>query len=168
MLTADDIIELLDLQPLDGEGGMFAETYRAAESIPRVALPGRYMSDREFSSAIYYLLAPDTFSHIHRLKSDEIFHFYLGDPMTMLQLHPEGSSEIITLGQDIAKGERLQVIVPHGTWQGSRLIDGGQFALLGTTVSPAYDPDDFELGVRSELIRLYADRRDEIISLTRP
>ena len=120
MLTADDIIRLLDLRLLDGEGGMFAETYRAAESIPRAALPGRYTSDRAFASAIFYLLTPDTFSHIHRLKSDEIFHFYLGDPVTMLQLHPDGTSGMITLGHDIAKGERLQVVVPHSTWQGTR------------------------------------------------
>ncbi|MFH1892431.1 MAG: cupin domain-containing protein [Candidatus Zixiibacteriota bacterium] len=166
MPTINDIIRLLHLQPLPTEGGLFVETYKADETIPKNALPGRYTSDRAFASAIYYLLAPDTFSHMHSLKSDEIFHFYLGDSVTMLQLHPDGNSEIITLGQNIEKGERLQVVVPHGAWQGARLNDGGGFALMGTTVAPAYDPDNFELGQRDDLIRQFPDNADLIRQLT--
>ena len=100
------------MKPLPYEGGFYVETYRCDEKITQVALPTRYSSEKNFSTAILYLLTPDTFSAFHRLRSDEIFHFYLGDSVTMLQLHPDGSSEVTTLGQDIMKGQRLQVTVP--------------------------------------------------------
>ena len=167
MPTAEEIIEILNLKPLPAEGGLYAVTYKSDEVIAKDALPPRYTSERSYGSAIYYMLTPETFSAMHRLKSDEMFHFYLGDPVTMLQLHPDGSSEVITLGHDIAKGERPQVVVPHGVWQGAFLNEGGQFALMGTTVSPGYEDDDFELGVRDELVKLYPDRRDTIVRLTR-
>jgi predicted cupin superfamily sugar epimerase len=91
----------------------------------------------------------------------------MGDSVTMLQLHPDGSSEIITLGHDLERGEKPQVVVPHGVWQGTFLNDGGEFALMGTTMSPGFDWDDFELGDRRELIEQYPDREDMIIRLTR-
>jgi predicted cupin superfamily sugar epimerase len=166
MPTAKEIIKLLNLKPLAAEGGLYAETYKSDEVIATDALPPRYASERGLGSAIYYLLTPETFSAMHRLKSDEIFHFYLGDPVTMLQLHSDGTSEVITLGHDIAKGERLQVVVPHGAWQGTFLNDGGEFALMGTTMSPGYEDDDFELGIREELVRLYPDRQEMIVRLT--
>lgn len=166
-LRVDSIIELLNLKPLEHEGGYYAETYVSDEIIPKDALPERYSSDRRACSAIYYLITPDTFSALHRLKSVEIFHFYMGDPVTMLQLHPDGSSEIIALGHDLERGERPQVVVPHGVWQGAFLNDGGEFALMGTTMSPGFDWDDFELGNRRQLIEQYPDREDLIIRLTR-
>jgi predicted cupin superfamily sugar epimerase len=126
----------------------------------------RYRASRSFSTAIYYLLTPDSFSMLHRLKSDELFHFYLGDSVTMLQFHPEGRAETITLGQDVAAGRRLQVVVPAGVWQGSFLSDGGRFALMGCTVAPGFDFDDFELGERKELIEQYPDRSALIERLT--
>ena len=109
---ARTIIQQLGLQP-HPEGGFFRETYRCEETIPAAALPPRYGKDRNLSTAIYYLLTPDSFSSLHRLQSDEIFHFYAGDPVTMLQLHSDGRSETIVLGQDIAAGQQLQVVVPE-------------------------------------------------------
>jgi len=164
-MDAREIIKLLDLQP-HPEGGFFRETYRSSETIRRGALPPRYGSSRNLSTAIYYLLTPDSFSMLHRVKSDELFHFYLGDPVTMLQLHPGGRAETITLGQDVAAGRRLQVVVPAGVWQGSFLSDGGRFALMGCTVAPGFDFDDFELGERKELIAQYPDHAALIERLT--
>jgi len=134
MITAKQIIEMFGMKPLAGEGGYYVETYRSGEQISRAALPDRYAGDRRLSSAILYLLTPDSFSSLHRLKSDEVFHFYFGDPLTMLQLHPDGSHELITLGHDILAGHRVQVTVPQGTWQGCFLNDGARFALMGTTL----------------------------------
>jgi len=118
-------------------------------------------------TAIYYLLTPETFSAIHRLQSDEIFHFYLGDPVEMLQLGPEGKTEIATLGPDLARGMKLQHVVAGGTWQGSRLLEGGRYALLGTTVVPGFDYQDFELGARSALQDQYPRFSSLIGRLTR-
>jgi predicted cupin superfamily sugar epimerase len=166
-MTAEELKRLLNLSPLAVEGGYFAQSYRAAEVVPQAALPTRYGGDRIFGTAIYFLLTPDTFSALHRLKSDEIYHFYLGHPVTMLLLHPDGTSETITLGQDIRAGQRVQVAVPRASWQGSFLQPGGAFALLGTTMAPGFDPADFELGERQALVRAYPDRRSLIEQLTR-
>jgi predicted cupin superfamily sugar epimerase len=167
MLTAKQIQELLNLRPLPVEGGYFAETYRSKFTLPGPSLASGYTGDRALSTAIYFLLTPDTFSAIHRLKGDEVYHFYLGDPAEMLLLKPDGSSETVLLGQDIASGMRLQHVVPGGAWQGSRLASGGKFALMGTTMSPGFDPADFELGQRHELSARYPNHSALIATLTR-
>jgi len=166
MITAEEIIEFFAMKPLPAEGGYYVETYRAKEKIAQAALPDRFVGERNFSTAILYLLTPDTFSTLHRLKSDEVFHFYLGDPVTMLQLHPDGSSEVITLGQDILNGQRIQMLVPQGTWQGAFLRQGGKFALMGTTMAPGFKSNDFELGQREELLRRYPDQKELILKLS--
>ncbi|MBW2554172.1 MAG: cupin domain-containing protein [Deltaproteobacteria bacterium] len=168
MITADKIKSLLNLKPHPVEGGYFAETYRSHEYIPKDELPDTYDSDRLLATAIYYLLTPDTFSTMHRLPTDEIFHFYLGDPVEMLQLLPDGSGRTIILGPDILNGMHLQVTVGKGVWQGSRLLPGGKFALLGTTMSPGYEPRDFESGQRDVLVDSYPQFRDLITALTIP
>jgi predicted cupin superfamily sugar epimerase len=165
-MTEEELKKWLNLSPLPVEGGYFAETYRSSEVVPQTALPPRYDGDRAFGTAIYFLLTPDTFSALHRLKSDEVHHFYLGDPVTMLLLHPDGESEVITLGQDIEAGQRLQVVVSGGIWQGSSLRPGGAFALMGTTMAPGFDLADFEIGDRRALIRAYPDRQSLIERLT--
>lgn len=165
-MDAQTIIKQLGLKP-HPEGGFFHETYRSCEKIAARALPTRYRSERNVSTAIYYLLTPDSFSSLHRLRSDEIFHFYVGNPVTMLQLHGDGRGETITLGQDITAGQQLQVIVPRDIWQGMFLNDGGEFALLGTTVAPGFDFADFEIGDRSDLIRQYPTSAAMIERLTR-
>lgn len=166
-MTVEELEELLNLSPLPVEGGYFAETYRAPEVVPQAALPSRYSGDRVFGTAIYFLLTPHTFSALHRLKSDEVYHFYLGDPVTMLLLHPDGKSEVITLGQDVKAGQQVQVVVPRGSWQGSLLQPEGTFALMGTTMAPGFDPADFEIGDRQALSRTYPDRRPLIERLAR-
>jgi predicted cupin superfamily sugar epimerase len=166
MISAQEIIELLGLKPLRVEGGYFAEIYKCQEGIPRTALPERYHGKRSFGTSIFYLLTPDEVSALHTLESDEIFHFYLGDPVTMLQLHPDGSTDVVTLGQDIRSGQQLQVVVPRGTWQGSLLNEGGEFALLGCTVAPGFEYSDYEAGSRGDLMKEYPEQEDLIVRLT--
>jgi predicted cupin superfamily sugar epimerase len=166
MISAEEIIQLLGMKPHLEEGGYFVELYRSGDVIPKKALPDRYGYKRSFGTAIFYLLTPDTFSALHRLESDEIFHFYLGDPATMLQLRPDGSTLVLTLGQDILSGQQLQVVVPHGTWQGTFLNEGSAFALLGCTMAPGFDWDDFEIGSRGDLIKEYPEQHELITRLT--
>jgi len=167
VLTADEVRKLLKLEALAGEGGLFAEAYRSALRLPKEALPKCYSGDRPLATAIYYMLTPETFSAMHRLKGDEVYHFYLGDPVEMLMLKPDGSAEAILIGQDISAGMRVQHKVCGGTWQGSRLAAGGKFALMGTTMSPGFDPADFELGDRDELSARYPMYAPLIAMLTR-
>jgi uncharacterized protein len=152
-MTADEIKTLLKLEPHPCEGGYFRQTWRSEEEIPHVVLPARYSAARAAGTCIYYLLEPGTFSEMHRLASDEIFHFYYGDPVEMLQLLPNGSGQIVILGSDLARGYNPQLIVPKNAWQGSRLLPGGKVALLGCTVSPGFDYADYETGSRAELTR---------------
>jgi predicted cupin superfamily sugar epimerase len=167
-MDAKDLIRLLKLEPLQPEGGYFAETYRSDLELPGLALSAGSAGGRPLATAIYYLLTPDSFSALHRLPSDEIYHFYLGDPVQMLLLHPNGKSQAIWLGHGIDAGMRVQVVVPGGTWQGSRLMRGGRFALLGTTMAPGFQPGDYDPGDRAALSEAYPDRRDLIAALTRP
>jgi uncharacterized protein len=167
MLTVQQIKDLLKLQPLPLEGGFFAEVYRSTRKVPSSALPAGYPDERSLSTAIYYLLTPDTFSAMHRLRGDEVYHFYLGDPVEMLLLKPDGTAEAVLEGPDIAAGMRLQHVVPGGTWQGARLAPGGQFALMGTTMAPGFDPSDFELGNRDALSAQYPRYSPLIAMLTR-
>jgi predicted cupin superfamily sugar epimerase len=103
-------------------------------------------------------------SKLHRLRSDEIFHFYAGDPVEMLLLR-DGSGEVVTLGADLAHEMRPQVIVPRGVWQGCRLRPGGLWALMGTTVSPGFAYEDFEMGSSAELAALHPAHADLIRTL---
>jgi predicted cupin superfamily sugar epimerase len=169
MPTASQIIESLGLQPHPIEGGFFRETYRSAGSIPPAALPAGYRtaSDRSFGTAIYYSLTADTFSELHRLPTEEVFHLYLGGPMRMLQLFPDGGGREILIGGDILAGQHPQVIVPPGVWQGSRLEPGVEFVLLGATMAPGFDYADYEQGRRAELMERYPEYAAIIRELTR-
>ena len=166
MITADTVKSLLNLTAHPLEGGYFRETYRSRHTLPRDMLPEGYQGERSLATAIYYLLTPDTFSALHRLPADEVFHFYLGDPVEMLQLLPDGSGRTIILGQDIMSGMQLQAIVRRGIWQGARLRTGGKFALLGTTMSPGFNSHDYEPGPREKLIADYPRFADLIGKLT--
>lgn len=165
-MTVDEIKRMLNLIP-HPEGGSYIQTYKAIERIPAEALGDRYDGTRATSTAIYYLLEPGTFSEMHRLRSDEIFHFYLGDPVEMLQLWPDGSSRIVQLGPDLAAGQMPQLAVPKAVWQGSRLLDGGRYALLGCTVAPGFEFADYESGQREALVSAYPEHRELITALTR-
>jgi len=161
-MTASEIISLLDLEPLEIEGGFFRETYRSPEIVSNSGADtgaplqeGRCGLRRPASTCIYYLLTSTTPSRMHRLRSDEVFHFYLGDPVEMLVLHPDGSGSTMALGPDLATGQRPQVLVRGGHWQGCQLADGGDYALLGTTVAPGFEYADFELGDCTRLAEQY-------------
>jgi predicted cupin superfamily sugar epimerase len=166
-MTAEQIIKFFKMKPLLQEGGYYVETYRTAEQIKKAALPPSFSGNRNISTAILYLLTADTVSFLHRLKSDEMFHFYLGDPVTMLQLHPDGRSEITTLGHDILNGQKVQVMVPKGVWQGAFVKDDGRFALMGCTVTPGFDFADYEQADRKQLLKQYPAYKDLITRLTR-
>jgi hypothetical protein len=166
VLTLEQIKRLLKLEPLAPEGGFFAETYRTRETLAAGALPALGAS-RPLATAIYYLLEPGTFSALHRLRSDEVYHFYLGDPVEMLLLESDGRGRVLRLGSDLVAGLRPQAMVPAGVWQGSRLVSDGQWALLGTTMAPGYDDADFELGSRAELAARWPAFRELIGALTR-
>jgi len=155
MLTVEQIKSLLHLEPLPNEGGFYAETYRSAHTLPQESLAAGYPGNRSLATAIYFLLTPESFSAMHRLRGDETYHFYLGDPVEMLQLKPDGTGEPVLIGPGIASGMRLQHMVQGGCWLGSRLAPGGKFALLGTTMAPGFDPADFELGNREQLSEAY-------------
>ena len=166
-LTAEQIREILRLRPHPIEGGYFVETYRSALSLPGSAFAPSYAGERFLATAIFYLLTPETFSALHKLPGDEMFHFYVGDPVETFLLREDGSSHTVVLGHDIASGMLLQHVVPGGVWQGSRLLPGGAFALLGTTMSPGFDYADYESGVRESLLADFPQHRERILSLTR-
>lgn len=166
MPTAEQLIAALGLQPLPLEGGWYRETYRCADTIAAAALPPRYGRDKALGTAIYYLLTPDTCSALHRLPSDEIFHFYAGDPVTMLQLSPDGG-RTLTLGRHVLAGQQPQTVVPAGVWQGSVLAPGGAWALMGTTMAPGFDFSDYEAGDAASLAAQYPEFAPLIQRLTR-
>jgi predicted cupin superfamily sugar epimerase len=163
MITAEEIIKLLNLQKHQ-EGGYFAETYRSPETVTD---PQR--GQRSYSTAIYYMLTPDSFSEVHRLAADEIFHFYRGDPVEMLHLYPDGKGKQLLLGNDIERGMQPQVLIPSGVWQGARPLPGGTFGftLMGTTMAPGFENTDYQSGSRQELIRQYPQFKELITALTR-
>jgi predicted cupin superfamily sugar epimerase len=158
-MKPDEIIRLLGLEPHPKEGGYFREIYRSNGNI---ATPG---GPRAYSTAIYFMLTKDTFSAMHRLCSDEIFHLYMGGPVEMLNIYPDGSGGIVRIGHNLAGGERPQVIVSAGVWQGSRLAEGAEFALMGTTVAPGFDYADYEDGTRDGLCREYPEFKEMIEKL---
>ena len=168
-MTVNELISFLGLSPLPEEGGYFRETWRSNVTIAPGTLPLRFTAEKSLGTAIYYLLTSerDSFSALHRLPTDEIYHFYLGDPVEMLLLAPNGSGRRVTLGHNLAAGELVQFVVPAGVWQGSRLVAGGQYALLGTTMSPGFDPADYQPGSRVDLIARYPQHAASIQALTR-
>jgi len=147
-MTAKDVVALLGLEPLPEEGGLFTQTYAD-----------------DHSTCIYALLAPPDFSAMHRLTTPEIYHFYAGDPTRMLLLHPDGRVAEPVLGTDLAAGQRPQVVVPAGVWQGSSCL--GAWSLWGTTMAPGFDWEGFELGAADELVAGWPAAAGRIRELTR-
>ena len=160
-MTADEIKALLRLEPHTVEGGHFRRTNTSDWTVETE------QGLRSAGTAIYYLLEPGTFSEMHVLTSDELFHFYVGDPVEMLQLWPDGRSALLTLGQDLIEGQHVQLLVPAGVWQGTRLIGDGQVALLGCSVVPGFDFADYTSGSYSELVAKWPDEAERIKLLTR-
>lgn len=162
MLTAEEVITRLGMQPLEAEGGFFVEMYRSHLKV-RVAEPEM---ERIASTAIYYLLTEKTCSRLHRLRSDEVWHFYLGDPVDQVLLEVAGRGRVVTLGHDLVAGQVCQTLVPQGVWQGAQLRPGGRWALMGCTVAPGFEFADFELGDRARLCAEYPAFRTWIEALT--
>jgi uncharacterized protein len=167
-MTAEGVKKLLGLRPHPREGGWYVRTYEAPEFVGAGAfVDRRYSGTRRTGTAIYYLLEPETFSEMHRLKSDEVFHFYAGDAVEMLQLREGGRGAMVVIGNDLLRGQRPQLVVERGVWQGSRLVEGGRWALLGCTVSPGFEFEDYESGIRERLCERWSEFAAEITALTR-
>ena len=149
-LKIEDLLSLCDLKP-HPEGGFYKETYRSSQG---------------HSTAIYYLLPQGSVSNFHRIKSDEVFHFYLGGPLTIVQISPQGVLEAFVLGQDLLNGQKLQHVVPGGYWFGAIPNPGTPYSLVSCTVAPAFEFKDFELGDRKILLALFSHARDWIEKLT--
>ena len=157
MTTAQDLIDRLRLAP-HPEGGYYRETYRAADGIRAPGFDG----PRSISTAIYYLLAAGDRSMLHRIKSDEAWHFYAGGPLLIVALSPDGVLTETRLGSDVARGEIPQHIVPAGHWFGACPAEGSAYSLVGCTVAPGFDFADFEMSSRAALIAAFPQHADWI------
>jgi uncharacterized protein len=142
------------------EGGFYAETYRSTGKIDSI--------DRHYSTAIYFLLLEDKFSAFHRIRSDEMWHFYAGSAIEVLVLEKEGQLKTYRLGSHPEQGETFQLLVPAGLWFASRMLDQSAYGLVGCTVAPGFDFRDFEMARRSELIQQYPQHTETITLLTYP
>lgn len=165
-LTVKDYIKQLDLLP-HPEGGFYRETYRSVEVIPQNGLPQGFSSARNFATAIYFLIERNNFSALHKIKSDETWHFYAGNPLEVVEITEEGKLKKTLVGSNIGLGEVFQYTVRANTWFGSRVKVGGAFSLVGCTVSPGFDFNDFEMASREQLVTKYPDLESTIVQLTR-
>ena len=165
--TAQYWINRLALQP-HPEGGYFREIYRSKEQIKAGALPARYGGPRAYATAIYFLLAGAQVSTLHRLASDEQWHFYAGRTLLLCMLAPDGTSRQVRLGRAPDAGDQFQAVIPAGTWMGARLADSRGYALIGCTVAPGFDFRDFKIGKRADLLKRFPRQRTLITALTGP
>ena len=154
-MNTQDLVRHFDMTP-HPEGGFYRETYRSAGSIPASALPG-FSGARSHSTAILFLLRQGEVSHLHRIRQDELWHFYLGGPLRLVMLSPKGRQSEIVLGQDVLQGQQVQYVVPAGCWFGATPAAGTAFALVGCTVAPGFDFADFELAERAALERRFPE-----------
>ena len=165
-ISAASLIAKYDLTP-HPEGGFYKQTYISNERIPAAALPERFSDDRYFSTAIYFLLEKGNFSAFHRIKSDEVWHFYAGGNLNIYIIHQEGNLEVLTLGDEITGDSSFQLVVPAGCWFASEPGSGVAFSFVGCTVSPGFDFADFELANAIELAREYPAHKAIIERLCR-
>lgn len=148
--SAKTFVEKYAMQP-HPEGGYYKETYRSAEIIPKVFLPKRFNGERNYSTAIYFLLEKGNFSAFHKINSDECWHFYSGEALWIYVIHLNGKLETIKLGNDVLKGEQFQAVVPAECWFASEPAPGSEYSFAGCTVAPGFDFSDFELAKSDEL-----------------
>jgi len=163
--TAEYWIEHLNLEP-HPEGGFYREIYRSGEKIPRNVLPDRYSGDRTFGTSIYYLLRSEDISHFHRLKSDEIWHFYAGSRLDMHLIESNGHHRQFFLGENPELDEQHQAIIPNSTWFGSRVDQPDSYTLVSCTMAPGFEFADFDLRDREKLLREFPEHREIIERLT--
>ena len=165
-VSAAEYIESLKLQP-HPEGGYYRQTYTSDERLSAAALPERFAGDRSFSTAIYFLLEGKDYSAFHRIKSDELWHFYTGGGLHIYVIHPDGSGEILLLGNDLENGYRFQQVVKAGCWFASKPASENSFSLVGCTVAPGFDFADFEMVKEDELLKQYPQHQEWIKQLCR-
>ena len=151
----DELISHYKLIP-HPEGGFYAETYRSSGLIPAESLPG-FTGSRAYSTAIVYLLRAGDKSHLHRIKQDEIWHFYLGGPMRLLVITADGDFLEVILGQNVAKGQFVQYCVPKGCWFGASPLPQSSFSFVGCTVAPGFEFEDFELASKHQLSQQFPE-----------
>jgi len=163
-MNAEYIINKYNMKPLPNEGGFYSEVYKSSLDV-EISLSQKYR--RKAGSAILYLITQDNYSLLHKLKHDEIFHFYIGDPVQFFLIDQDGNSKTTIFSNQIDAGGEPQLIVRAGVWQGLRLVKGGEFAFMGTNVFPGFEYDDFELGDRKTLIDKYPHLKSDINSFTR-
>ena len=149
------------------EGGYFKETYRSEGIIPHNSIKHTFNGDRSYSTGIYFLLTSDTFSAFHRIKQDEMWHFYDGGPLIVHVINPEGHYYQIVLGNNFENNEVPQAVVPAGSWFGASVKNENDYSFVGCTVSPGFDFQDFELAKESELSNAFPEHKDIIKALTR-
>ena len=164
--TAKEVKALLGLEP-HPTCGFVAETYRSPLKIPSEALPEAYEGDRPYGSALYFLVSPDAQIVMHRIRSDQLYHHYMGDPLEVLLLYPDGTGAVAAVGSDLAGGERPQLFVPGGTFHTSHLPPGDSgYALLASTEWPGVQPPDVEHGNIEELIAAFPEMNAQIRAFT--
>lgn len=166
MHTIDDLIRILELEP-HPEGGFYKQTYRSTGSISQEALPKSYSGSRNFSTCIYFLLTSGNFSAFHRIHQDEIWHFYEGSTLSLHTISPEGNHKRHLVGNNLLAGEHPQVVVPGGHWFAAEITNRDAYALVGCTVAPGFDFQDFELAERDQLAARFPAHRGLILRLTR-
>lgn len=161
-----ELIEKLKLQA-HPEGGYFRETYRSEGKISRDELSPAYSSSRNYSTCIYFMLTSETFSAFHKINQDEIWHFYEGAPIVLHTLSQEGKHQEFVIGNDFSEGQRPQLVVPGGNYFAARVSGSDKHALVGCTVAPGFDFDDFVLPTRQELIHKFPQHENLIKEFTR-
>ena len=166
MKSLEEVIQQLDLQP-HPEGGYFKEVYRSAGVVGPESLSASYQGERNYCTSIYFLLTSQNFSAFHRIRQDEIWHFYRGAPISLHTLSPKGIHTEITIGNDLANGHQLQYVVPGGYWLGAEVKEENAYALVGCTVAPGFDFQDFELAERAKLVELFPQHQELITQFTR-
>ena len=166
MLSANDLVAYFKMLP-HPEGGYYIETYRSEELIAHNTLPQRFIGDRNFSTAIYFLLEKTNFSGFHKIQSDECWHFYAGQTLQVYVLHHDGNLQIIKLGSDIINGEVFQAVVPATCWFASEPAPDTDFSFVGCTVAPGFDFADFELAKAIDLIKQFPQHETLIKRLSR-
>jgi predicted cupin superfamily sugar epimerase len=166
MLRKEELIDKLQLEK-HPEGGYFKETYRSEIALPKSALPSEFTSGRNASTCIYFMLTSDEFSAFHRVNQDEAWHFYLGETITLHVVSPEGEYSQVSIGNDFSQKETPQFVVPAQHWFAAEIKTEDSFALVGCTVAPGFEFDDFKLAEPQELQQIFPQHKEIIEKLTR-
>ena len=165
-MTVDFLVKELNLLP-HPEGGFYKETYRSGLEITESCLPDDFKGNRNIATCIYFLIENGNFSALHKIKSDETWHFYYGDALEVVEIDSEGTLTKTTIGSNLLNGETFQYTVKANNWFGSRVSGDGKFSLVGCSVYPGFDFNDFELATKDNLTNLYPQHQVIIDELTR-